>query len=131
MAKASSSAAKRGGTRRPTSTGPGLVPVLGGEPVPSALDKLIHDRVRLGIISALAVNDRLSFTDLRDLLALTDGNLSVHARKLEEAGYVQCQKGFAGRVPKSEYRLAAAGRRALERYLGHMEALIEATRGAR
>ena len=119
------------GVRRPASTAPGLVPVLGGGPVPSALDKLIHDRVRLGIISALAVNDRVSFTDLRDLLALTDGNLSVHARKLEDAGYVQCQKGFDGRVPKSEFRLTAAGRRALERYLGHMEALIEATRGAR
>src|SRR5450759_750333 len=119
------------GFRKPASTAPGLVPVLGGGPVPSALDKLIHDRVRLGIISALAVNDRVSFTDLRDLLALTDGNLSVHARKLEDAGYVQCQKGFDGRVPKSEFRLTAAGRRALERYLGHMEALIEATRGAR
>lgn len=124
MAKSSSSAAKRGHVAAPA-----LAPVLGGEPVPAALDKLIHDRVRLGIISALAVNDRLSFTDLRDLLALTDGNLSVHARKLEEGGYVTCQKGFDGRVPKSEYRLTAAGKRALERYLGHMEALISATRG--
>jgi DNA-binding MarR family transcriptional regulator len=103
--------------------------VLGGEPVPVALDKLIHDRVRLGIISALAVNDRLSFTDLRDLLALTDGNLSVHARKLEDGGYLTCTKGFDGRVPRSEFRLTTAGKRALERYLGHMEALIEATRG--
>ncbi|MBM3907200.1 MAG: transcriptional regulator [Gemmatimonadetes bacterium] len=102
---------------------------MGGEPVPAALDKLIHDRVRLGIISALAVNERLSFTDLRDLLALTDGNLSVHARKLEEGGYVTVQKGFDGRVPKSEFRLTAVGKRALERYLGHMEALIEATKG--
>jgi DNA-binding MarR family transcriptional regulator len=127
VAKATSSAAKRG-DRKPTPTAP-LAPVLGGEPVPSALDKLIHDRVRLGIISALAVNDRLSFTDLRDLLALTDGNLSVHARKLEDGGYVTCTKGFDGRVPKSEFRLTAAGKRALERYLGHMEALIEATRG--
>ena len=130
MAKSSSGGAVRG-VRKPASAAPGLVPVLGGGPVPSALDKLIHDRVRLGIISALAVNDRVSFTDLRDLLALTDGNLSVHARKLEDAGYVQCQKGFDGRVPKSEFRLTAAGRRALERYLGHMEALIEATRGLR
>ena len=127
MAKATSSAAKRG-DRKPTPAAP-LAPVLGGEPVPAALDKLIHDRVRLGIISALAVNDRLSFTDLRDLLALTDGNLSVHARKLEDGGYVTCTKGFDGRVPKSEFRLTAAGKRALERYLGHMEALIEATRG--
>jgi len=128
VAKATTSAAKRG-DRKPTPTAPVLAPVLGGEPVPAALDKLIHDRVRLGIISALAVNDRLSFTDLRDLLALTDGNLSVHARKLEDGGYVTCTKGFDGRVPKSEFRLTAAGKRALERYLGHMEALIEATRG--
>lgn len=128
MAKAHATAAKRG-DRKPGQAAPALIPVLGGEPVPSALDKLIHDRVRLGIISALAVNDRLSFTDLRDLLALTDGNLSVHARKLEEGGYVTCHKGYDGRVPKSEYRLTAAGKKALERYLGHMEALIEATRG--
>ena len=128
MAKPSSSAARRA-DRKPSPTSPALAPVLGGEPVPSALDKLIHDRVRLGIISALAVNERLSFTELRDLLALTDGNLSVHARKLEDGGYLTCQKGFDGRVPKSEYRLTAAGKRALERYLGHMEALIEATRG--
>jgi len=127
VAKATSSAARRG-DRKPAPGAPALVPVLGGEPVPAALDKLIHDRVRLGIISALAVNDRLSFTELRGLLALTDGNLSVHARKLEEGGYVTCQKGFDGRVPKSEFRLTAAGKRALERYLGHMEALIEATR---
>jgi len=128
VAKATSTAAKRG-DRKLTPSAPALAPVLGGEPVPAALDKLIHDRVRLGIISALAVNDRLSFTDLRDLLALTDGNLSVHARKLEDGGYVTCTKGFDGRVPKSEFRLTAAGKRALERYLGHMEALIEATRG--
>ena len=127
MARPTSSAARRG-DHKARAAAPALVPVLGGEPVPAALDKLIHDRVRLGIISALAVNDRLSFTDLRDLLALTDGNLSVHARKLEEGGYVTCQKGFDGRVPKTEYRLTAAGKRALERYLGHMEALIEATR---
>ena len=130
MAKNSASSAKRG-DRKPVAGGPALVPVLGGEPVPAALDKLIHDRVRLGIISALAVSDRISFTELRDVLGLTDGNLSVHARKLEEGGYVQCQKGYEGRVPKSEYRLTAAGKRALERYLGHMEALIEATRGMR
>ena len=130
MAKNPASSAKRG-DRKPVSSGPALAPVLGGEPVPAALDKLIHDRVRLGIISALAVNDRISFTELRDVLGLTDGNLSVHARKLEEGGYVQCQKGYDGRVPKSEYRLTAAGKRALERYLGHMEALIEATRAVR
>ena len=127
MARISSHAAKRG-DRKPAGSPPALVPVLGGEPISSVLDKLIHDRVRLGIISALAVNDRLSFTDLRDLLALTDGNLSVHARKLEDGGYITCQKGFDGRVPKSEFKISAAGKKALERYLGHMEALIEATR---
>ena len=92
------------------------------------LDRLIHERMRLGIVSALAVNDRLSFHDLKQLLKTTDGNLSVHARKLEEAGYVTCAKYFEGRVPKTEYRLAAPGRRALERYLDHMEAIIRATR---
>jgi DNA-binding HxlR family transcriptional regulator len=93
------------------------------------LDRLIHERVRLGIVSALAVNESLAFNDLKALLKATDGNLSVHARKLEEAEYVVCTKSFAGRVPKTEYRLTAAGRRALERYLDHMEALIRATRG--
>ena len=92
------------------------------------LDRLIHERVRLGIVSALAVNDSLTFNELKALLKTTDGNLSVHARKLEDADYVACVKSFAGRVPKTEYRLTAAGRRALERYLDHMEALIRATR---
>jgi len=92
------------------------------------LDRLIHERVRLGIVSALAVNDALTFNELKALLRTSDGNLSVHARKLEEAEYVVCTKSFAGRVPKTEYRLTAAGRRALERYLDHMEALIHATR---
>ena len=92
------------------------------------LDRLIHERMRLGIVSALAVNDHLSFNDLKRLLKTTDGNLSVHARKLEEAGYVACEKFFEGRVPKTEYRLAPSGRRALERYLDHMEAIIQATR---
>ena len=98
------------------------------EPSPQALDRLIHERVRLGIVSALAVNESLTFNDLKRLLRLTDGNLSVHARKLEEAGYVSCKKSFENRLPKTEYRLSAAGRRALERYLDHMEAIIEATR---
>jgi len=93
-----------------------------------ALDRLIHERTRLGIVSALAVNDSLTFNELKALLKTTDGNLSVHARKLEEARYVHCAKSFAGRVPRTEYRLAAAGRRALERYLEHMEALIRAAR---
>jgi DNA-binding transcriptional ArsR family regulator len=92
------------------------------------LESLIHERMRLGIVSALAVNERLTFGELRDLLGATDGNLSVHARKLEEAGYLHCSKSFQGRVPRTEYRLTAAGRRALESYLGHMEALIRATR---
>jgi DNA-binding HxlR family transcriptional regulator len=92
------------------------------------LESLIHERMRLGIVSALAVNERLSFGELKDLLRATDGNLSVHARKLEEAGYLQCLKSFQGRVPRTEYRLTAAGRRALESYLAHMEALIRATR---
>lgn len=96
----------------------------------TALDPLIHERMRLGIVSALAVNERLSFTELRDLLGATDGNLSVHARKLEEKGYVRCTKTFQGRKPRSDYRLTAAGRRALRRYLDHMEALIDATREA-
>lgn len=93
------------------------------------LDRLIHERVRLAIVSALAVRDRLTFNELKALLKTTDGNLSVHARKLEDAEYVTCDKSFAGRVPKTEYRLTALGRRALERYLDHMEALIRATRG--
>jgi DNA-binding HxlR family transcriptional regulator len=95
---------------------------------PSALDRIIHERLRLGIVSALAVNAALSFNELKTLMRATDGNLSVHARRLEEAGYIACSKGFAGRVPRTEYRLTAAGRRALERYLDHMEALIQATR---
>ena len=94
------------------------------------LDPLIHERMRLGIVSALAVNDHLSFSDLKGLLRTTDGNLSVHARKLEEAGYVTCAKFFEGRVPKTEFRLAASGRQALERYLAHMASIIDATREA-
>jgi DNA-binding HxlR family transcriptional regulator len=92
------------------------------------VDRLIHERIRLGILSALAVNDSLSFNELKSLLKTTDGNLSVHARKLEEAGYVSCDKYFEGRVPRTDYRLTAAGRRALERYLNQMEALIRAAR---
>ena len=95
---------------------------------PIALDRLIHEQMRLGILSALAVNESLSFNDLKKLLDTTDGNLSVHARKLEEARYVTCTKFFAGRFPKTEYRLAPAGRKALESYLDQMEALIRATR---
>lgn len=92
------------------------------------LDRLIHERLRLGILSALSVNQSLTFNELKKLLDTTDGNLSVHARKLEEAAYVACTKSFEGRVPRTEYRLTAAGRKALERYLDHMEALIQAMR---
>jgi len=92
------------------------------------LDKIIHERIRLGIVSALAVNERLTFNELKELLHTSDGNVSVHARKLEDAGYLACTKSFDGRVPKTEYKLTAAGRKALERYLSHMEALIQATR---
>jgi DNA-binding HxlR family transcriptional regulator len=98
------------------------------EPAPQDLDRLIHERMRLGIVSALAVNETLTFNDLKRLMRTTDGNLSVHARKLEEAGYVDCTKSFEGRMPKTEYRLTRAGRQALERYLDHMEALIRAMR---
>jgi DNA-binding transcriptional ArsR family regulator len=93
------------------------------------LDRLIHERTRLAIVSALAVNESLTFTELRSILKTTDGNVSVHTRKLEEANYLTCHKSFEGRVPKTQYSLTAAGRRALERYLNHMEALIKATRG--
>jgi DNA-binding HxlR family transcriptional regulator len=99
-----------------------------GDATPVSLDRLIHERMRLGIVSALAVNDRLSFNELKKLMQTTDGNLSVHARKLEEAGYISCTKSFEGRMPKTDFALTAAGRRALERYLDHMEALIRATR---
>jgi DNA-binding transcriptional ArsR family regulator len=92
-------------------------------PLP-ALDRIIHERMRLAIVSALAASPSLTFNELKGLLDATDGNLSVHARRLEEAGYVDCAKGFDGRVPRTTYRLTAAGRRALERYLGHLEALI-------
>ena len=119
--------------RKPKAAGPSRVP---GASVSGAalaattaqLDRLIHDRTRLGIVSALAVNNSLSFSELKKLLRVTDGNLSVHARKLEEAGYVTCTKTFEGRVPKTKYRLNASGRRAFERYLNHMESLIEAAR---
>jgi DNA-binding HxlR family transcriptional regulator len=92
------------------------------------LDRIIHERMRLGIVSALAVNESLTFNELKKLLQTTDGNLSVHARRLEEANYVDCTKSFEGRMPKTEYRLTPAGRKAFERYLNHMEALIHAMR---
>ena len=106
----------------------GKEPDATADATPAALDRLIHERVRLGIVSALAVHTSLSFNELKALMGTTDGNLSVHARKLEEAGYVSCTKSFEGRVPRTDYALTPAGRRALERYLEHMEAIIKATR---
>ncbi|HEX7174656.1 MAG TPA: transcriptional regulator [Pyrinomonadaceae bacterium] len=99
-----------------------------GEMTPAELDRVIHERMRLAIVSALAVNASLTFNDLKQMLNTTDGNLSVHARKLEEANYVVCNKFFDGRMPKTEYKLTTSGRRALERYLNHMEAIIRKTR---
>jgi len=107
---------------------PAAIGPVAPQEVSSSLDRLIHERIRLGILSALAVNRSLTFNELKALLKTTDGNLSVHARKLEGADYIMCTKSFDGRLPKTEYRLAAAGRKALERYLDHMEALIRATR---
>jgi DNA-binding HxlR family transcriptional regulator len=100
----------------------------GGRTNPVDLDRVIHERVRLAIVSALAVNDSLTFNELKKLLETSDGNLSVHARRLEEAGYLICEKSFEGRMPRTEYRLTAAGRRALRQYLDHMEALIRRVR---
>ncbi len=100
----------------------------GERSVSADFDRLIHERLRLGIVSALAVNKTLSFNDLKKLMDTTDGNLSIHARKLEDAGYITCTKSFDGRIPRTEYSLTTVGRRALERYLNHMEALIRATR---
>ena len=96
-------------------------------PIPD-FDRVIHEKTRLAIVSALAVNPTLTFVELRAILKTTDGNVSVHARKLEDAGYLHCKKGFEGRTPRTEYSLTSAGRKALERYLNHMEALIKATR---
>lgn len=96
----------------------------------TGLDRLIHERMRLGIVSALAANESLTFVELKKLLDATDGNVSIHARKLEDAGYITCAKSFDGRVPRTEYRITDAGRKALTKYLDHMEALIRAMRGA-
>jgi DNA-binding MarR family transcriptional regulator len=107
----------------------GLRSVAGGADAGAPeLDRLIHERVRLAIVSALAVNETLAFNELKEMLGLTDGNLSVHARRLEDAGYVSCTKGFEGRVPRTLFRLTPEGRGALARYLDHMEALIHAVR---
>ena len=125
MARQSALARTRENNPRPTKGPEGLLKTQ--EALPD-LDRLIHERIRLGIISALAANSSLSFNDLKRLLKTTDGNLSVHARKLEDAGYIACTKSFEGRMPKTQYRLTETGRRALEKYLNHMEALIQAIR---
>ncbi|WP_238588187.1 winged helix-turn-helix domain-containing protein [Gemmatimonas phototrophica] len=106
-----------------------MTSIAGEATTPLALDRLIHERIRLAIVSALAVHPALSFNELKALLDTSDGNVSVHARKLEDAGYVACSKGFDGRIPRTEYRLTPAGRRALEQYLSHMEALIRRVGG--
>ncbi len=118
-------AARRRGAGRRAGVGPAATPAAAAH---HDLDRVIHERVRLAIVSALAVSPALAFNDLKKALRITDGNLSVHARRLEEAGYLECRKSFEGRVPRTEFRLTAAGRRALQRYLDHMEALIRATR---
>ena len=120
-------AAKNSKQRKPGAV-PDLQPVPGGASPAPSLDRVIHERLRLGIVSALAVNQTLTFNELKQLLETSDGNLSVHARKLEEAGYVDCVKTFEGRMPRTEYKLTVAGRKALDRYLSHMEALIRATK---
>ena len=112
--------------RRPMTPAP--VRAASAPPTPAEIDQLIHERMRLGIVSALAANESLSFNELKRLLDTSDGNLSVHARKLEDARYIACKKGYDGRVPRTEYRLTPAGRRALERYLDHMESVIRAAR---
>jgi DNA-binding HxlR family transcriptional regulator len=122
------SAAKQEQAQREKTAGLSAVRGNSGEAVSPDLDRLIHERIRLGIVSALAVNRSLTFNELKNLLKTTDGNLSVHARKLEEADYIVCTKSFDGRLPKTEYKLTGTGRKALERYLNHMEALIRATR---
>jgi DNA-binding MarR family transcriptional regulator len=110
-----------------------IAPAPRRQPVETSIpdfDRLIHEKTRLAMISALAVNPTLTFNEMKAILKTTDGNVSVHARKLEDAGYLTCRKSFEGRTPKTEYSLTTAGKRALEKYLGHMEALIKATRGA-
>jgi DNA-binding MarR family transcriptional regulator len=128
--RSAASRAQGGGPHSGHLARPRLTAVRGEAATRSSLelDRLIHERVRLAIVSALAVNESLSFNELKELLGTTDGNLSVHARRLEEAGYLECLKSFAGRVPRTEYRLTAQGREALERYLSHMEGLIRSTR---
>jgi DNA-binding transcriptional ArsR family regulator len=133
VAKRQSAAARtQGAAPRTTTPEPAaaLTSVEGNMAIPIALDRIIHERMRLAIVSALAVHESLTFNELKRLLEASDGNVSVHARKLEEAGYVTCDKGFDGRIPRTVYRLTTDGRAALERYLAHMEALIKQVGGA-
>jgi DNA-binding HxlR family transcriptional regulator len=122
-ARATNTKPQRERSTRPVSAAP-------ASEIATSLDRLLHDRMRLGIVSALAAADDLSFTDLKTALNATDGNLSVHARKLEDAGYISCEKTFSGRTPRTGYSLTAAGRRALEKYLDHMDAIIRAARSS-
>jgi DNA-binding MarR family transcriptional regulator len=121
-------AGKSSAAHKPSAGPRAIVPNAAATTGAAALDRIIHERLRLAIVSALSVNPILTFAELKRLLSTTDGNLSVHSRKLEDAGYIAVEKKFEGRVPRSEYRLTTAGRTALERYLTHMEALIRATR---
>jgi DNA-binding HxlR family transcriptional regulator len=126
---AKQSTAKKNVAQKPIAELPNAQPAPAKEKSAAPnLDRLIHERLRLGIISALAANESLTFSDLKNLMNTTDGNLSVHARKLEEAGYISCTKFFQGRLPKTEYKLTAAGRSALENYISHMESLIKQMR---
>ena len=129
MAKQSTAKKEIASKREDTTTGPRAEKAARKSAAPH-LDRLIHERLRLGIISALAANESLTFSELKSLMNTTDGNLSVHARKLEEAGYIACTKYFDGRLPKTEYKLTAAGRTALESYINHMESLIRQMRSA-
>ena len=128
MAKRNVAAAPPRSVRAPEADQP-LKSMDGNASAPLLLDRVIHERVRLAIVSTLAVHELLTFNEMKAMLETSDGNLSVHARKLEDAGYVACKKGYEGRVPRTEYRITAAGRRALERYLSHMEALIRRVGG--
>ncbi len=125
---AKQSALKQSAVRKHEATAPREVRSAKAKSAAPGLDRLIHERLRLGIVSALAANESLTFNELKSLMESTDGNLSVHARKLEEAGYISCTKSFEGRLPRTEYKLTAAGRRALEGYLNHMESLIQQMR---
>jgi DNA-binding MarR family transcriptional regulator len=125
---AKTGASRQSSVASQSSVGSRAATPAGAKRTPLALDRLIHERLRLGIVSALAVNERLTFNDLKRLLQTTDGNLSVHARKLEEADYITCEKSFESRLPRTAYTLTAAGRRAFEKYLAHMEAIIRAVK---